>query len=77
MLVIWSSLMRDNVLLFPLLWMMAITSANDSRMALLPLDLACDDTCCEILEHHAAVLGAITKDPTTLVAAALAHCAAL
>jgi len=25
--------------------------------------------------HHASVLGAITEDPTTLVAAALAHCA--
>jgi hypothetical protein len=38
-----------------------------------PLGLACDDTCCEILGHHAAVLAAITEDPTTLVAAALAH----
>jgi len=42
-----------------------------------PLDLACDDTCREILEHHAIVLATITEDPTTLVAAALAHCAAL
>ena len=37
MLVIWSPLMRDNVFLFPLQWMMAITSANDSRMAPHPL----------------------------------------
>ena len=42
-----------------------------------PLDLACDDTCREILEHHASVLATITEDSTTLVAAALAHCATL
>ena len=42
-----------------------------------PLDLATDDICREILEHHAAILATITKDPTTLVAAALAHCATL
>jgi len=42
-----------------------------------PLDLAIDATCRKILEHHAAAYTSITKDPTTLVAAALAHCAAL
>ena len=42
-----------------------------------PLDLATDDTCREILEHHAAVLIAITENLTMLVTAALAHCATL
>ena len=42
-----------------------------------PLDLATDDTCREILEHHKAIYASITEDPTTLVAAALAHCATL
>ena len=41
------------------------------------LDLAYDDTCCGILEYHAAVLATINEDPPTLVAAALAHCATL
>jgi len=41
------------------------------------LDLATDDTCRDILEFHAAILAIITEDPTTLVAAALAHCATL
>lgn len=41
------------------------------------LDLATDDTCREMLEHHAAVYASITEDPTMLVAAALAHCATL
>ena len=42
-----------------------------------PLDLATDDTCREILEHHAAVLNAITENLTKLVGAALAHCITL
>jgi len=42
-----------------------------------PLHLAADDTCREILEHHRAVDASITENPTTLVAAALAHCASL
>ena len=42
-----------------------------------PLDLATDDTCRDILENHVTVLATITEDPTTLVAAALAHCATL
>jgi len=42
----------------------------------IPLDLATDDTCCDILKHHKAVYASITEDPTTLVAASLAHCAA-
>jgi len=42
-----------------------------------PLDLAIDDTCREILEHHYIVDATITEDPSTLVSAALAHCAAL
>jgi len=42
-----------------------------------PLDLATDDTCREILEHHAAVYALLTEDPTTLVAFALAYCATL
>ena len=42
-----------------------------------PLALATDDTCREILEHHKAIYASVTEDPTTLVAAALAHCATL
>jgi hypothetical protein len=42
-----------------------------------PFDWAYDDICRDILEHHAAILPTIAEDPTTLVAAALAHCAAL
>ena len=42
-----------------------------------PLDLATDDACREILEHHAAVCAYIIGDSTRLVAAALAYCATL
>jgi len=42
-----------------------------------PLDLATDDTCRDILEHHKAVYASITEDPTKLVASALDHCAKL
>ena len=39
--------------------------------------MATEYTCREVLTHHAAVLAAITEDPTTLVTAAVAHCATL
>ena len=42
-----------------------------------PLNLATDDACRAILEHHAAVLATIKKNPTALISAATAHCAAL
>jgi hypothetical protein len=38
---------------------------------------ATDDTCRDILKHHGAIDASIRKDPTTLIAAALAHCATL
>jgi len=53
---------------FPLLWIKNGATA---------LDLATDGTCRDILEHHAAVLAAITDDPTRLVSFVLAHCATL
>ena len=42
-----------------------------------PLDLATDDTCREILEHHAAVVASIKENPTVLYSALAAHCVAL
>jgi len=42
-----------------------------------PLDLATDDTCRKILEHHAAVYATVMYDPAILVAFVLAHCATL
>jgi len=50
------------------------------QFGLTPLDRArraTGDTYREILENHAAVYATITEEPTTLVAAALAHCATL
>ena len=40
-----------------------------------PLDLATDDTCRDILEHHQAIFALVTEDPTILVTALLALCA--
>ena len=42
-----------------------------------PLQLATDDTCRDILEHHKAVYALITEAPTKLVASALAYCSTL
>ena len=42
-----------------------------------PLDLATDDTCREILEHHAAVYATVMENSAILVAFVLAHCATL
>jgi len=42
-----------------------------------PLDLATDASCRELLEHHAAVLATLAKDPAALVPAAIAYCATL
>ena len=40
-----------------------------------PLLLAIDDACYETLEHHMHVLMDLARDPSLLVAAAVAHCA--
>ena len=42
-----------------------------------PLDLATSQSCRDILEHHLAVLAAITANTDSLVSAAIAHSAAL
>ena len=42
-----------------------------------PLDLATDDTCREMLEHHAAILATIDDDPATLVSSIQTLCANL
>jgi hypothetical protein len=42
-----------------------------------PLDLATDDTCHDLLEHHATILATMTDDPATLMACILEHCATL
>ena len=41
------------------------------------LDLATDDTCREILEHHNAVYASVIEDPATVISAIAAHCATL
>ena len=39
------------------------------------LDLATDYACCEVLEHYTTVFMDLLKDPSSLVDAAVAHCA--
>jgi len=68
-----------NFFFFPLSWIMSIVyhMCRQHKNGATPLALATDDTCREILEHHKAIYASVTEDPTTLVAAALAHCATL
>ena len=54
----------------------ADTSITDSNGAT-SLDLATDETCLEILVHHAAILATIVDDPVVLATSVLAHCCIL
>ena len=42
-----------------------------------PFDLATDDGCRKVLEHHSSILVDVVSDPDGLVTAAIAHCASL
>jgi hypothetical protein len=42
-----------------------------------PLNLATDDACRAILEHHTAALATIEDDPATFLSSLVTHCAAL
>jgi len=42
-----------------------------------PLDLATDDTCREILEHHATNITALRSDHHALILSVVAQCSAL
>jgi hypothetical protein len=67
--------MKTNLISSHSLLRMDCSRSNDIKNGKTPLDLADNDACRELLEHHNAALGSLNANPTGLVLATLAHCA--
>ena len=67
---------RGNIATVQSLIAAGANSGARDRNGATPLDLATDENCRALLEHHNAVLAVLNGDPTALIPAVIEHCVA-